>query len=93
MRTADSEPSPRLTSNLSLMVPAFFVKWASGLRLPWLTAVVGFLFLADLAFPFDPIPLIDEILLGLATTLLVRWKKERKRGEIIDVEEVPPPPR
>ena len=92
MRTADSEPSPRLTSNLSLMIPAFFVKWASGLRLPWLTAVVGFLFLADLAFLFDPIPLIDEILLGLATTLLVRWKKERKRGDIIDVTEVPPSP-
>lgn len=72
------------------MLPKILVRWASGLRLPWLTAVVGFLFVSDLVIP-DFIPLIDELILGLATTLLVRWKKERKGGDIIDVVEVPPP--
>ncbi len=71
------------------MLPKILVRWASGLRLPWLTAVVGFLFVSDLVIP-DFIPLIDELILGLATTLLVRWKKERKGGDIIDVVEVPP---
>lgn len=72
------------------MLPQIFVRWASRLRLPWLTAIVGFLFVADLIIP-DFIPLADELVLGLATTLLVRWKKERGAGEIIDVTEVPPP--
>lgn len=72
------------------MLPQFFIRWASGLRLPWLTAVVGFLFVSDVLIP-DFIPLADELALGLATTLLVRWKKERRAGEPIDVQEVPPP--
>lgn len=72
------------------MLPKILVRWASGLRLPWLTAVVGFLFVSDLVIP-DFIPLIDELILGLATTLLVRWKKERRDGDIIDVVEVLPP--
>ena len=72
------------------MLPQIFVRWASRLRLPWLTAIVGFLFVSDLIIP-DFIPLADELVLGLATTLLVRWKKERGTDEIIDVTEVPPP--
>lgn len=72
------------------MLPKILVRWASGLRLPWLTAIVGFLFVSDLVIP-DFIPLADELILGLATTMLVRWKKERKGGDIIDVSEVPPP--
>ena len=66
------------------MLPQFFVKWASGLKLPWLTSLVGFLFLADVVIP-DLIPLADEIVLGLATTMLVRWKKERTTNPGIDV--------
>lgn len=72
------------------MLPQFFIRWASGLRLPWLTAVVGFLFISDLLVP-DFIPLADELALGLATTLLVRWKKERRPAKPVDVREVPPP--
>jgi hypothetical protein len=72
------------------MLPQIFLRWASRLRLPWLTAIVGFLFVSDLIIP-DFIPLADELVLGLATTLLVRWKKERSDGDIIDVSEVPPP--
>ena len=72
------------------MLPQIFVRWASRLRLPCLTAIVGFLFVADLIIP-DFIPLADELVLGLATALLVRWKKERGADEVIDVAEVPPP--
>jgi hypothetical protein len=72
------------------MLPRFFIRWASGLRLPWLTAVIGFLFISDLVIP-DFIPLADELALGLATTLLVRWKKERRSAALVDVREVPPP--
>lgn len=79
------------------MLPKAFIAWAARLRLPWLTGVVAFLFVADLFIP-DLIPLADEIALALATILLSRWKKERKvgdegfdDGQIIDVEEVPPP--
>ena len=72
------------------MLPQIFVRWASRLRLPWLTAIVGFLFVADLIIP-DFIPLLDELVLGLATTLLVRWKKERGTSDVIVVNEVTPP--
>lgn len=43
------------------------------LRYPWLFAVVGGLFLLDLIMP-DPVPLIDEAMLGLLTVLLGSWK-------------------
>lgn len=78
------------------MLPKAFLAWAARLRLPWLTGVVAFLFFADLIIP-DLIPVADELALALATVLLARWKKERTvgdnldEGEIIDVEEVPPP--
>lgn len=72
------------------MLPKFFIRWASGLRLPWLTAIVGFLFLSDLVIP-DFVPLADELALGLATTLLVRWKKERTGTDIVDTTGAPPP--
>lgn len=39
-----------------------------------LLAFVAALFVLDLFLP-DPIPLIDEILLGMLTLLLARWKQ------------------
>lgn len=54
--------------------------WLSGLRSWQLFLVAGVLFVADLVVP-DPIPLIDEIMLGLATLLLGRWKRRR---DVID---------
>lgn len=71
------------------VLPKVFVKWASGLRLPWLAGIVGSLFLIDLILP-DPLPLIEEVFLGLATVALVRWKKERGDEIIVDATEVPP---
>ena len=56
--------------------------WLSRLRSWQLFLLAGALFLADLAVP-DPIPLIDEMMLGLATLLLGRWKRRR---DVIDAE-------
>ena len=54
--------------------------WLSRLRSWQLFLLAGALFVTDLVVP-DPIPLIDEIMLGLATLLLGRWKRRR---DVID---------
>ena len=56
--------------------------WLSRLRSWQLFLLAGALFAADLVVP-DPIPLIDEMILGLATLLLGRWKRRR---DVIDAE-------
>ena len=56
--------------------------WLSRLRSWQLFLLAGALFAADLVVP-DPIPLIDEMMLGLATLLLGRWKRRR---DVIDAE-------
>jgi hypothetical protein len=50
--------------------------WARRLRFPRLLALTGTLFLLTVLIP-DPLPLIDELLLGLATLILLNWKKQR----------------
>jgi hypothetical protein len=67
---------------------------AGRLRFPQLFLVTLVLFLADLLIP-DLIPFVDEILLGLATLILARWKDRRDPpadpddsrddGQVIDV--------
>jgi hypothetical protein len=60
-----------------LLLPLF--NWARKLRYPTLFKITGALFLLTLVFP-DPIPLVDEILLGLGTLLLANWKNRKSRG-------------
>lgn len=48
--------------------------FAAWLRHPQLFALVAGLFLLDLLVP-DPIPFVDEILLGLATLLIGRLRR------------------
>lgn len=55
-----------------------FINWVSNLRFPVLLGITGALFLLDFLV-IDPIPLVDELLLGLATAVLARWKKDRGR--------------
>ena len=50
--------------------------WARKRRFPTLLLITGGLFVVDLVVP-DVVPLIDEILLGLATLILARWKDRR----------------
>lgn len=71
-----------------------FLVFARRLRYPTLFKVTAALFLLTLVVP-DPIPFVDEILLGLATLLLANWKgrgakppKEAIDGEVIDGEVV-----
>jgi hypothetical protein len=52
---------------------------ASRLRFPWLFALTGALFVLSLLVP-DPVPLLDEILLGLATLLFGAWRRRSKAG-------------
>ena len=54
--------------------------WLSRLRSWQLFLLAGGLFAADLLVP-DPVPFIDELMLGLATLLLGRWKRRR---DVID---------
>ena len=56
---------------------ALLLAFASRLRFPWLFVLTAGLFLLDLIVP-DAIPLVDELLLGLATLLLGSWRKRRQ---------------
>jgi hypothetical protein len=51
------------------------LRWFSRLSYPRLFVVAAVLFVFDALVP-DVVPFADEILLGLATLLLARWKKK-----------------
>lgn len=57
-----------------LMIP--LMRWASRLRHPTLFKWTAVAFAVSVLWPFDPIPLIDEIVLGLGTLWFAAWKKE-----------------
>ena len=50
--------------------------WLARLRSWQLFVLAGALFVVDLVVP-DPIPFIDEVMLGLTTLLLARWKRRK----------------
>ena len=56
--------------------------WARKRRFPTLLLMTGGLFGLDLVVP-DFVPFVDELLLGLGTLILARWKDRRQ---------LPPPP-
>ena len=58
-------------------VNAGLLAWARKRRSPTLLLLTGGLFVVDLIVP-DLIPLVDELLLGLGTLVLARWKDERE---------------
>ncbi len=53
----------------------------------WLVTI---LFLLDLAIP-DPLPFVDEVLLGLLSVLVARWQIGRSSTE--EEDEAKPPPK
>lgn len=59
---------------MTRLLLAPFLRWAGRLRHPTLFKLTAVLFAISVLWPFDPIPLIDEIVLGLATLLLANWK-------------------
>lgn len=63
------------------------VKWASGLRFPYLLLVTTLLLVVNLFVP-DAIPLADEIIMGLVAVMLANLKKKpEKEQEIRAVDE------
>lgn len=58
-----------------LLLP--LMTWASRLRHPALFKLTALAFAISVLWPFDPIPLIDEIVLGLGTLLLANWKNRK----------------
>lgn len=61
---------------MSRFLIAPFLTWAGRLRHPTLFKLTAILFVVSALLP-DPIPFIDEILLGLATLLFANWKNRR----------------
>jgi hypothetical protein len=57
-------------------LPAFIRRRLERLRFPQLALLTGLLFLVTFVVP-DPLPFVDEILLGLGTLLLTSWKRNR----------------
>lgn len=68
-----------------LLLP--LLNWARKLRYPTLFKITAALFAITLVIP-DPIPLVDEILLGLGTLLLANWKN-RKNAAVMDSNDLP----
>jgi hypothetical protein len=60
-----------------LLLPV--LEWARRLRYPTLFKLTAGLFALTLFIP-DPVPFVDEILLGLGTLLLANWKKRKEPG-------------
>lgn len=69
-----------------LLLP--ILNWARKLRYPTLFKITGALFLLTLVVP-DPIPLVDEVLLGLGTLLLANWKRRKDPPRPLDVDDAP----
>ena len=61
-----------------LMLP--LLNWARKLRYPALFKLTAAAFAISVLWPFDPIPFIDEIVLGLGTLLLANWKSRKDPG-------------
>lgn len=53
------------------------LRWLARLSYPRLFVVTATLFVLTLLIP-DPIPLVDELLLGMGTLLLANWKRRGK---------------
>lgn len=71
----------------------FVEKIAASLQSPYLVILMGALFAIDLFIP-DPLPLVDELVLGLITILLARWQgrgKETPEPEAAEPPTKPPP--
>jgi len=56
-----------------LLLP--LMRWAGKLRYPTLFKVTAVALAVSVLWPLDPIPLLDEIVLGLGTLLLANWKR------------------
>lgn len=65
-----------------LLLP--LLNWARRLRYPTLFKLTAVAFAISVLWPFDPIPFIDEIVLGLGTLLLANWKNRKPPADPVD---------
>jgi len=56
-------------------IAGVFLRWASGLRFPFVFALMAVLFITNLFIP-DFIPFVDEIIMGLVAILLANLRKK-----------------
>jgi len=54
-------------------ISALINKLIPGIRYPWLFAILAGLLAIDLVVP-DPVPLLDEVVLGVLTFLAASWR-------------------
>lgn len=52
----------------------WLLPFARRLRFPWLLALTALVWVLDVLIP-DPLPLLDELALGLLTLLLANWRR------------------
>ena len=66
-----TEPAAMASPHSSVVL-----EFARGLRLPTLFLITAGVLVVDVLLP-DPIPFVDEVLLGLVTLMLASWKRRR----------------
>lgn len=79
---------------MSRMLIGPFLAWARKLRYPTLFKLTAALFVFSLLLPpgLDPIPFLDEILLGLGTLLLANWHSRKEATPAADEDPARKPP-
>ena len=65
-----------------LLLP--LLNWARKLRYPTLFKLTAAAFAISVLWPFDPVPFIDEIVLGLGTLLLANGKSRKPPSDLAD---------
>jgi hypothetical protein len=65
----------------------FLLRWASGLRFPYLFLLTALLFVFNLFVP-DVVPVVDELIMGLVAMTLASLRKKRLVEE--GVAKLPP---
>lgn len=61
-----------------------FLRWASRLRFPYIFLLMSGLFILNLFIP-DVIPLVDEIIMGLAAVLLASLRKKPEPEKSVEM--------
>ena len=67
-------------------IAGVFLRWASGLRFPYLALLTMILFVANLFIP-DVMPFADEIIIGLVAALFASIRKRPDKEEVDDANE------
>lgn len=69
-------------------VTGALLRWASGLRFPYLVLLTLSLFGFNLFIP-DALPFADELIMGLVTLLLASFRKRPEHNEPVEQSRMP----